>query len=155
MSWVGDMMTETVNFKMRKKARLLAMQAIYQWQMSGNELHVIELQFNQHNDVLKVDMDYFKDLLYGIPQHLSEIDSVFTKQLDRTIDELTPIELAVLRLSVFELIKRLDIPYKVVINEALSLTRKFGSTCGYKYVNAVLDKVAKDVRQIECSKTDI
>lgn len=146
-------MTESKSFKARKKARTLAMQAIYQWEMSGNELHVIELQFMEHNDFSKIDGEYFKSLLYGVPNYLNDIDSAFQPYLDRGVNELTPIELAVLRLAVFELLKRLDIPYKVVINEALGLTKRYGSTCGYKYVNAVLDKTAKQLRAIEFNQS--
>ncbi len=141
-------MSET-NIYARKKARTLAMQALYQWAMSGSELHVIEIQYTEHNDFSKVEIDYFKELLYQVPKQLTEVDESFEPYLDRALDELNPIELAVLRVACYELLKRLDVPYKVVINEALSLAKRFGSTSGHKYVNGVLDKVAKKLRATE------
>ena len=127
----------------------MAMQAIYQWAMSGSELHVIELQYQEHNDFAKVDGEYFREVLYQVPKMLTEIDQLFAPYLDREISELNPIELAIIRVATYELLKRQDIPYKVVINEALGLAKRFGSTSGHKYVNAVIDNVAKQLRAKE------
>lgn len=148
------MTTESTNINARKKARVMVMQALYQWAMSDAELHVIELQYLEHNDPAKVDVSYFRELLYGIPKNLSDIDAVFLDELDRSLDDLNPIELAVLRVASYELLNRLDIPYKVVINEALSLAKRFGSTSGHKYVNGVLDNVAKKLRKVEVSQAN-
>tara|TARA_B110000879_G_C10821550_1_gene374297 strand:- start:127 stop:573 length:447 start_codon:yes stop_codon:yes gene_type:complete len=141
--------SDNINIHARKKARIIAMQALYQWQMSEEELHGIELQYIEHNDFSKIDLTYFRELLYGIPKNLAELEKVFSQELDRPLKDLNPIELAVLRLGTYELLKRLDIPYKVVISEALGLTKRFGSNCGHKYVNGVLDNVAKKVRAEE------
>ena len=146
-------MSDNTNIHARKKARIIAMQALYQWQMSEEELHSIELQYIEHNDFSKIDLTYFRELLYGIPKNLAELEKVFSQELDRPIKELNPIELAVLRLGTYELLKRLDIPYKVVISEALGLATRFGSNCGHKYVNGVLDNVAKKTRAQEVAKT--
>ncbi len=144
-------MSDNTNIHARKKARMIAMQALYQWQMSGEELHGIELQYIEHNDFSKIDLNYFRELLYGIPKNLTKLETAFVGELDRAIEELNPIELSVLRLATYELLNRVDIPYKVVISEALSLAKRFGSNCGHKFVNGVLDKVAKKIRVNEIS----
>ena len=133
----------------RKKARVIVMQALYQWAMADTELHVLEIQFMDHNDFSKLDGDYFHELLFEIPKNLSEIDQAFSAFLDRELESINPIELAILRVATYEMVKRLDVPYKVVINEALGLAKKFGSSDGHKYVNGVLDKVAKQYRAAE------
>lgn len=137
------------NINERKRARMIAMQALYQWLMSGGELHAIELQYLEHNDPNKVDIFYFKELLYGIPKCLEEIEQLLSKNTDRALKELSPVELTVLRLATYELIKRLDVPYKVVINEALTLAKRFGTSHGHLYVNGVLDQIARETRSIE------
>ena len=142
-------MSEETNITARRKARAMAMQALYQWAMSGDELLSIETQYIDHNDFTKVDAEFFHEILFQVPKLLSEVDGAFSKYLDRDIAELNPIELAVLRVASYELLKRLDVPYKVVINEALTLALRFGSTSGHKYVNGVLDKVARDLRSVE------
>ncbi len=133
----------------RRKARHYGMQALYQWQMTKDAVADIELQFLADYDFSKVDVEYFHDIIHHIPANLEELEQAFTPSLDRVIEELDPIELALLRLGSYELVKRIDIPYKVVINEAVSLAKKFGATDGHKYINGVLDKLAQDVRAIE------
>jgi len=133
----------------RRKARHYGMQALYQWQMTKDAVADIELQFLADYDFSKVDVEYFHDIIHHIPANLEELEQAFTPNLDRVIEELDPIELALLRLGSYELVKRIDIPYKVVINEAVSLAKKFGATDGHKYINGVLDKLAQDVRAIE------
>ncbi len=130
----------------RRHARQYALQAMYQWQLSGTPINEIELEFLVHHIKQKTDVDYFKELLHGIPGECDELDSQMTSFLSRPINELDPIELAVLRIGVYELMKRLDIPYRVVINEALELAKKFGSVEGYKFVNGILDHVARTLR---------
>lgn len=133
----------------RHKARRLALQALYQWLMSGSNISEIESQFHTFNDMRKVDAQYFHELLHKIPQHLTEVDDYFKTYLDRDINRLNPIELTVLRIGSYELAKRTDVPYRIVLNESLRLTKAFGSEDGYKYVNGVLDKVAKQLRSKE------
>jgi N utilization substance protein B len=133
----------------RRHARHYALQAMYQWQISGAPVQEIEGQFLADQIKKTTDLDYFKDLINNIPAQQVELDKVFMPFIKRPIEELDPIELAVLRLATYEFVHRLDVPYRVSINEALELTKKFGSIEGYKFVNGVLDQVARKVRHIE------
>lgn len=133
----------------RRKARRFALQALYQWQMSGSGLNEIEAEFRTDNDMSKVDDEYFHDILFGVPKSKSEMDAKIEPFLDRRIDELTPVELSILRLAAYEMCHRIDVPYKVVINEAVELAKTFGATDGHKYVNGVLDKLAQRERMVE------
>lgn len=134
----------------RRLARQYAMQALYQWQLSHTAPAEIEDQFIRHQKMnKKTDLVYFKELIHGIPDHQDELDNHMNPFLSRPIDELDPIELAILRLSIYELAKRLDVPYRVAINEALELAKKYGSVEGYKFVNGILDQVAKKLRAHE------
>lgn len=133
----------------RKKARRYAMQALYSWHISQNGLKDIETHTLLDHATEHFDREYFKQLLHEIPAHLSDIASALNPHLARPLEELDPIELSVLRVAVFELSYRPDIPYKVVINEALELVKTFGATESHKFVNGVLDKVAKDCRPID------
>jgi len=132
----------------RRKARSLALQAIYQWQLVADDIVNIKMQFVDKINSKKVDAEYFNDLLDGVIKNVGAIDEVIMPLLDRKIRDLDAVELAVLRLATYELMMRLDVPYKVVINEALELTKNFGSIEGYKYVNGVLDKVARGSRKL-------
>lgn len=133
----------------RHNARRYALQAMYQWQIADAPLIDIENEFLHYHIDKTLDYAYFKELLYGIPGQLTELDDAMSPFLGRPKSEIDPIELAVLRLATYELLNRLDIPYRVVINEALVLTKKFGTVQGYKFVNGVLDRLAKKVRDIE------
>ncbi|SIS86390.1 NusB antitermination factor [Thalassolituus maritimus] len=133
----------------RRKARRFALQALYQWQVSGSGLGDIEAEFRTDNDMSKVDDEYFHDILHGVPKEKSVLDDKIQPFLDRRLDELTPVELAILRLGAFEMCHRIDVPYKVVINEAIELAKTFGATDGHKYVNGVLDKLAQRERMVE------
>lgn len=135
----------------RHKARRLAVQAIYQWQMSATPVHEIVQQFLMEKNNATFDRDYFIDLLNGVVNHCDQLDALLAPFMSRTIHEVDPIERAVLRLSTFEFVYCLQIPYKVVINEALELTKLFGTQEGFKFVNGVLDKVAQQVRENEIS----
>ena len=133
----------------RRKARSFALQAIYQWHMAGADLAQIEAEFRVDNDMSKVDLEYFHEILHGVPRELSALDKVVEPQLDRKADELTPVELSILRLATYEMVHRIDVPYKVVINEAVELAKSYGATDGHKYVNGVVDKIAQQVRTVE------
>ncbi|MBI5447965.1 MAG: transcription antitermination factor NusB [Gammaproteobacteria bacterium] len=124
----------------------MALQALYQWLMTDENLNAIELQFLTHPSAKKIDQAYFQELLHTIPQKLESIEAQFEPALALPKAELDPIELSILRISNYELLYRKDIPYKVIINEALELAKKFGSVEGYKFINGVLDKVAKTAR---------
>ena len=107
----------------RREARQLATQALYQWHMAKHSLNEIEAQFRVDNDFKDVDGEYFREILHGVPASSDEIDRALKPCLDITIEELDPVELAVLRLSTWELLKRVDVPYRVVHSDALPLRR--------------------------------
>ena len=129
----------------RRKARFLALQAIYQWQLTGDSAADIRNQFGEKITTKKVDLTYFHTLLDGVITQAATIDQLFIPLLDRKIDDLDMVEVAVLRMAVYELLHRTEIPHKVVINEALELTKIFGSSEGYKYINGVLDALVKNL----------
>jgi N utilization substance protein B len=133
----------------RRRARHFALQGLYQWSMTQANLAEIEAEFRIDNDFSHVDGEYYRALLTGVVSDACELDSSFEQLLDRTLDELDPIERSLLRLGTFELKERIDVPYKVVINESVALAKKFGATDSYRYINGVLDKVARNYRQIE------
>ena len=129
------------------------MQALYQWHMAGASLGQIEAEFRDEYDFGHVDLEYFQALLHGVPACVDELEEVLAPLLDRKLDALDPIERTLLRMGTYELKERIDVPYKVVINEAVALTKKFGATDGHKYINGVLDKVARQLRKVEIEAT--
>jgi len=133
----------------RKKARNLLVQALYQWQLSGTDISVIEAEFFTDNAMNKVDTAYFRELLHGIPARVGELDERLMPFLDRTQGELDPVSLAVLRIGTYELLFRIDVPYRVAINEAVNLAKSYGPSEAHRYINGVLDKVAANSRQAE------
>jgi len=133
----------------RRKARHFGLQALYQWTLSGAALADIEAEFRVDNDFRHTDGDYFSAVLRGVTSDVDALEALFEPALDRALDDLDPIERNLLRLGTFELRDRIDVPYKVVINEAVSLAKKFGATESHRYINGVLDKVARDLRTIE------
>jgi len=128
--------------KARSAARLRALQALYQWQMSGQNIDLILQQFLDEEDMNKVDIPYFKRLLHGIHQKVNQLDTTFSPFLDRGLNQIDPIELAILRIGCYELKQCPDIPFKVVINEGVELAKQFGADKSHKYVNGILDKIA-------------
>ncbi len=133
----------------RKKARKLILQALYQWQVSGSSIAQIEAEFRADNDFEKIDAQYFKDVFREIPKMVAELDRELEPFLDRAISEVDPIELSLLRMGVFEFKHRIDVPYRVVINEAVELAKLFGGTDGHKYINGILDKLSLRLRAPE------
>jgi transcription antitermination protein NusB len=141
--------TPGFNSAKRRKARHYAMQALYQWQISRNALRDIEQQFRGEYDFSQVDLEFFQELLHQVPALLGELEGLLAPHLDRPLKELTPIELSLLRMSTYELAHRIDVPFKVVINESVSLAKKFGAAESHKYINGVLDNLAKQLRSVE------
>ena len=133
----------------RSWARRLAMQAIYQWQLTGQDPAAINTQFQADQDMSKADLAYFQELLQQVPARLSDIDAAITPFLDRPLPQVDPVELAILRIAAYELLQRLDVPYRVVINEAVELAKKFGAEQGHRFINGVLDKAARHLRPQE------
>ncbi|MCB1763212.1 MAG: transcription antitermination factor NusB [Gammaproteobacteria bacterium] len=136
----------------KSQARQCAIQAIYQWQMTGQDpgdIREVQAQFLSDQERGGFDGNYFSVLLLGVAMHLDMLDQQLRPCLDRSIESVDPVERAILRLGAFELIHRLEVPYRVVINEAVELAKVFGAEQGHRYVNGVLDKLAKQVRTTE------
>lgn len=136
----------------RKRARELLVQALYQWQLSGTEVALIEAEFRADNGN-KTDWDYFHHALSHITAHADELQALFRPLLDRSVGQLDPIEAGILYLGLFELTQRIDVPYRVVINEGVELARKYGATESHKYINGVLDKAARQLRTVELGQS--
>ncbi|OGV52000.1 MAG: N utilization substance protein B [Legionellales bacterium RIFCSPHIGHO2_12_FULL_42_9] len=136
----------------KQRARKLALQAMYQWMMAGHDIAEIEAQFHQANSASameKVDTAYFSKIIHEVPKHLVQIEATLLPFLDRPLDDLTPIELTVLRMGTYELLFCLDIPYRIVLDEWVTLAKEFGSAEGHRYVNGVLNNLARQVRAAE------
>ena len=133
----------------RHKARQAAVQALYQWQLTQQAPGDIEDHFILDHAMDDVDVEYFHHLVREIPLHRHELDDHIIPHLDRDLSEVDPVERAILRLGAFELEFHPEIPFRVVINEAVELAKTYGAEHGHKYVNAILDKVALDLRAQE------
>ncbi len=133
----------------RRLARELAVQALYSWQMSGNDIAQVELHLATSNDMKKVDTSYFQILFRGVVKQLGDLDTAIKPYLGRLPEEIDPIEKAILRIATFELVERIDVPYRVVINEAIELAKSFGAEESHKFINGVLDKAIRKLRQHE------
>ena len=136
----------------RTMARRCAVQALYQWQLTGQNVDEIYQQFLVERNMAKIDTEMFKELLSGVTKELEQLDEKIQPHIDRDISEVDPVERAVLRMGAYELMFRLDVPYRVVINEALEAVKTFGAEQGHRYVNGVLDKLAQDVRELEIKR---
>lgn len=128
-------------------ARRRAMQAIYQWQQSGCSLREVEAEFLVDQDMSRTDVPYFQELIRGVDENLESIDADLGPLLDRRVKEVDPVERAILRIGAFEFRYRLDIPYRVVLNEAIELAKLYGADQSHRYVNGVLDKLGQQLRR--------
>ena len=135
--------------KARGKSRRLAMQAIYQWQMTGDNISDIKQQFFDENNMAKLDSAFFSEMVSGVASSISELDPLLEKYMTRKVESVDPVERSILRLATYEFINRFDVPYRVVLNEAVTITKEFCAEKSHTFVNAVLDKVAKEIRHIE------
>jgi len=133
----------------KTKARQCAVQALYQWQMTGQNISVIERQFHEDDRLKNAQKSYFSDIFHGIPRELDKIDAAISEFVDRGVEEIDPVERAILRIGAYELMHKIDVPYRVVINEGVELAKSFGADGSHKYVNGVLDKVAQQQRKVE------
>jgi transcription antitermination protein NusB len=133
----------------RTRARRYAVQALYEWQVSGNAPKDIEQQFLIEHHTRKFDRPYFNELLNGIAEQVEELDAEISPLSERPFKEVDIVEKAILRLGCFELKNRIDIPYRVVINEAIELTKTFGAEEAYRFINGTMDKLAEKLRQAE------
>jgi transcription antitermination protein NusB len=133
----------------RSIARKLAMQALYQWQLTKQPLVEIKKQFLDSEDSAGVDREHFTELLTSGVTDADELAAALKPFIDRPLEQLDPVETAILMIGMHELRNRIDIPYRVVINEAVDLCKRFGATDAHKYVNAVLDRAAREIRKVE------
>ena len=133
----------------RSRARRRALQAVYAWQMSGANAREVIAQFAHEQAHEVADLEYFEDLVHGVDKHCEELDTALAPFLDRDIEQVDPIERAVLRIAAYELRQRRDVPYRVVINEAIETSKRFGAEHGHTYVNGVLDHAAAEWRAVE------
>jgi len=146
----------------RRAARELAVQGLYQWQMTGKSITAVEAEFrsqvadddledheNWHKVMEIADLALFHELMHNVAAQRRELDAAIAPLLDRRLEDLDPIELAILRLGAYELSRRLEVPYRAVINEGVELAKSFGATDGHKYVNGILDKLAGRLRSAE------
>ena len=134
---------------LRHKARELALQGVYSWQLSKNAVEQIELNLATSNDMKKVDMGFFQELLRAGISQATELDASIKPYLGRLPEELDPIEKSILRIATYELVQCLETPYKVVINEAIELAKSYGAQDSHKFINGVLDKAVKTLRRHE------
>jgi transcription antitermination protein NusB len=133
----------------RHHTRKVLLQAVYQWQMTGAEIQDLLKEYRAAGALKKSDPDFFEALLRGVINHAESLDAHLEPLLDRKVSELDKVELALLRLGAYELEHRIDVPYKVVIDEYVELAKRFGAEDGYKYVNGVLDRLAGRLRVAE------
>jgi N utilization substance protein B len=130
----------------RRKARELAVQAVYSWQISQNSISDIEVNFITENSKRRFDIEYFQQLLRGVTSNVAELDLAISPHVDRPLDDIDHVEKAILRVAVFELSECKEVPYRVVINEAIELAKLFAADDSHKFINGVLDKAVKLIR---------
>lgn len=136
----------------RIRARMAAVQAIYQWRMSGTEIAALIEQFARAGRLASLDRDYFEMVLRGVVYDVSGLEAAFDTHLSRPAVQLDPVEYAILLLATFELRECAEIPFAAIINEATNLAKIFGATDGHRFVNGVLDATARDLRPVEAAK---
>jgi len=133
----------------RSKARQFAVQALYQWILTGHEAAQIDTQFVAEHDMEKTDVHYFQEVLHKVIDHKPSLTDLMRDYLSRAFDSVDPVEQAILLLACYELQYRSDIPYKFIINEAIELGKTFGAEDGHKFINGILDRVAGNIRADE------
>ena len=141
--------------KKRHRARMLTVQALYQWQVGGQNPEKIIAQFLEEHANRKFHQAYFQALFSGVVFNISLVEETLVEYIDRDINELDQVERAILSLSTYELIKKIEVPYKVVINEAIELAKTYGADQSHKYINAVLDKMVAKLRRLEVQENKV
>ncbi|VFP81851.1 transcription antitermination factor NusB [Candidatus Erwinia haradaeae] len=136
-----------MNPSSRRRARECAVQALYAWQVSNNNMSEIEYQVLEEQNIKDIDIIYFRELINGIVMYNAQLDRLIKPHLSRDLDDLGLVEKAILRIALFELHKRSDVPYKVAINEGIELAKVFGAQDSHKFINGVLDKVSLQIRE--------
>ncbi|QCU90403.1 transcription antitermination factor NusB [Thiomicrorhabdus sediminis] len=133
----------------RSQSRRVALQGLYQWQMTNEEIPQIIKQFNEDGLLEGLEFDWFKELISEVSANAEQLDTLYADYLDRAVTRIDPVERAILRIGSYELQTKIEIPYRVVINESVELAKRFGAEESHKYINGVLDKVAKQLRKLE------
>ena len=133
----------------RTRARRLATQGLYEWQISDNKPSEIETQYLIEKETDRVDIEYFRELISKVPVHCEELDSQIAPLISRPLNEVDPVELAVLRLGTYELLYHPEVPYRVIINEAVELVKMFGADQGHRFINGIMDRLAANLRTVE------
>jgi len=133
----------------KHNARQRAVQALYSWRLTGNDLSDIEALYITEQDMSKVDKKYFKELLHQVAKLSGECAQAIAPLLDRNVEEVDPVEWAILEIAYYELLKKINVPFRVVINESVQLAKVFGAEDSYKFINGVVDKMARQFRQVE------
>lgn len=133
----------------RSNARRLAMQALYQHQIGDDHWKTLRAQFHQDTEFNRVDPEYFDELLEHCVEREQEFSELLQPHFDRPADQIDPVERAILLIGCYELKERLDIPYRVVINEGVEIAKRFGASDAHRYVNAILDRTAGELRKVE------
>lgn len=136
----------------RTQSRRVALQALYQWQMTNEEVPEIIKHFQESGMLQDLDFELFKALLSDVSSQAVDLDGLYESFLDRSVARIDPVEKAIMRMGVYELKNSIAIPYKVVINECVELAKRFGADESHKYVNGILDKAAKELRAAEMTK---
>ena len=136
----------------RSRARRLAVQGLYEWQITGTEIAEINKRFLEGKEAKKIDEDYFRELIQGVINKVEALDQHISPFLSRSLKEVDVVEKAILRIATYELAYRPDIPYRVIINEGVELAKTFGADQGHKFINGMLDKIAAKLRAVEISK---
>lgn len=145
----------SVSNRARVKARRSAVQALYQWNITSSSLSEILKEFmSERKELNKADKDYFVQLLDGVGKHRDELEDLMRDSLDRSVEELDPVERAILWLSVYELQHQPEVPLRVVINESIELAKMFGAEESHKYINGIVDKIGQTIRKHESKKAN-
>jgi N utilization substance protein B len=142
-------MSQATSSGARTRARELLLQALYQKQIAGHDRRELLSQFKEQTAYLRVDQAFFEESLSAICDSQQALEETVGGIIDRPLDQLDPVELGILLIGVYELQSRIDIPYRVVINEGVNLAKRFGATDGHKYINACLDSAAQTLRDVE------
>ncbi len=146
----GEEVQETEKkFSPRTLSRRVALQALYQWDMNNAPMHDITKQFNEQGRLKGAEVDLYNDIVHAVTHNTEDLDALYSEYLDRKVALIDPVEKNILRIGAFELKHSLSVPYKAVINEAVELAKSFGAEDSHKYINGILDKVAKSVRSTE------
>jgi N utilization substance protein B len=133
----------------RRRSREFVLQGLYQWQLAKADPATIARELADARGFDKIDADYFRELLHGVVAHAADLEAAIAPCLDRQFSALSPVERAILLMAGYELVHREEVPYRVVINEAVELAKVYGGTDGYKFVNGVLDKLAARRREAD------